>query len=77
MANLISDTLGDDDEWLHNSESLMQLRPWKSDETFISKFQKVKLENKAAFMEHIIQSVKKTEYVNVPNANFGMGMDAA
>lgn len=38
LANLISDTLGDDDEWLHNSESLMQLRPWKSDDLFLSKF---------------------------------------
>ena len=55
----------------------MQLRPWKSDETFISKFQRVKLDNKAKFMEHIIESVKKTEYINVPNSNFDMGVDAS
>lgn len=51
LANLISETLGDDDEWLHDAQSLLQLRPWKSDEHFVAKFQKVKLDNKSALME--------------------------
>jgi starch phosphorylase len=38
LAELISDILGDDDEWLLNFEALRQIRPWKSDENFISRF---------------------------------------
>lgn len=65
MANLISETLGDFDEWLHEGDSLMQLRPWKSDEVFLGKFFKVKLMNKATLMEKIIDSVKLMKYENV------------
>lgn len=77
LANLISETLGDHDEWLHDAESLMQLRPWKSDDTFLSKFQRVKLLNKALLMEQIIESVKETKYENVPNQNYAMGVEAS
>ena len=38
LANLISDILGDDDEWLVEFENLRQIRPWKSDENFVSRF---------------------------------------
>ena len=70
LANLISDILGDDDEWLLNFESLKQIKPWKSDENFISRFQRVKTENKITFIEQIVESVKRTEYVQAPNPDF-------
>jgi hypothetical protein len=54
---LISDILGDDDEWLLDLDSLKRMKPWKSDENFISKFQRVKTENKVLFIEDIIESV--------------------
>lgn len=73
LANLISDILGDEDEWLHDFESLRQIRPWKSDENFISRFQRVKTENKITFIEQVIESVKRTEYVQVPNPDFQSG----
>jgi glycogen phosphorylase len=57
LAELISDILGDDDEWLLNFESLRQIRPWKSDENFISRFQRVKTENKIEFIQSILASV--------------------
>jgi hypothetical protein len=60
LANLISNILGDDDEWLLNFNSLRQIRPWKSDETFIYKFQRVKTENKIGFIEQIIESFTQT-----------------
>ena len=31
LANLISDILGDEDEWLLTFQSLSMLKPWKSD----------------------------------------------
>jgi len=73
LANLISDILGDDDEWLLNFESLKQIKPWKSDENFISRFQRVKTENKITFIEQIVESVKRTEYVQAPNPDFQSG----
>lgn len=60
LANLISEILGDDDEWLLDLDSLKQMRPWKSDENFISKFQRVKTDNKVLFIEDIIESVTQT-----------------
>lgn len=63
LAALISDSLGDEDEWLLNFDSLTGLRPWKSDETFLIRFQQLKFENKLALIERILDSVKKTEYV--------------
>jgi hypothetical protein len=57
LAELISDILGDDDEWLLNFESLRQIRPWKSDENFISRFQRVKTENKIILIQQILASV--------------------
>jgi glucan phosphorylase len=62
LAELISDILGDDDEWLLNFDSLKQIRPWKSDENFISRFQRVKTENKVQFIQKILQSVTQTQY---------------
>jgi hypothetical protein len=38
LSNLISEFLGDDDEWLLDFNSLKSLRPWKSDENFLQKF---------------------------------------
>ena len=70
MASLISDILGDDDEWLLNLESLRQIKPWKSDENFIARFQRVKQENKITFIEQVLESVKFTEYIQVPNPDF-------
>ena len=73
LASLISDVLGDDDEWLHNSENIRQLRPWKSDESFINKFQTTKMLNKARFMQQLIESVTQTQVMNIPNVNFQNG----
>lgn len=64
LAELISDILGDDDEWLLNFESLRQIRPWKSDENFISRFQRVKTENKIVLIQQILASVTQTQYTS-------------
>lgn len=64
LANLISEHLGDDDEWLLEFDNLRQIRPWKSDENFISKYQRVKTDNKVLFVEQIIESVTQTQYSN-------------
>jgi hypothetical protein len=73
LAHLISDVLGDDDEWLQVTESLKLIRPWKTDEQFISRLQRVKNENKIQFVEQILLSVTQTEYIRVPNHNFQGG----
>ena len=73
LAHLISEYLGDDDEWLVNFPSLRQIRPWKSDENFISRFQRVKTENKLIFIDAVISSVTQTQYIKIPNSNFIAG----
>ena len=62
--------MGDEDEWLLSFSSLKQLRPWKSDESFLSRFQRVKSDNKLLLIENILESVKKTEYVQAPAFDF-------
>jgi len=77
LSNLISEFQGDDHEWLLDFNSLKSLRPWKSDENFLQKFQKVKIDNKILFVEQIIESVKQTQYINIPNTNFQLGQDGS
>jgi hypothetical protein len=38
LSTLISDVIGDDDEWLLDLDSLKQIKPWRSDENFVSRF---------------------------------------
>lgn len=39
------------------------LKPWKSDENFLSRFQRVKSESKLRLVETILESVTTTKYV--------------
>mmetsp|Transcript_10057 Transcript_10057/g.16946 ORF Transcript_10057/g.16946 Transcript_10057/m.16946 type:complete len:303 (-) Transcript_10057:1359-2267(-) len=65
LASLITEVLGDE-EWLVQPESLRQIRPWKSDEQFISRFQRVKTENKVQMVVSVIESLTHNQYVKVP-----------
>ncbi len=52
------------------------IRPWKSDEAFLSRFQRIKTENKVEFVEQIIVCLTSTQYIKVPNPGFIPGASA-